>query len=64
MVSSWPVRHPAGHRHHENHLFSRKAVCHPAPEARSAPLFVDGTGLNDDLNGVERPVTFDIRDSG
>ena len=27
----------------------------------SAPLFVDGgTGLNDDLNGVERPVTFDI----
>ena len=31
----------------------------------SAPLFVDGrTGLNDDLNGVERKVTFDIRDSG
>ena len=28
----------------------------------SAPLFVDGrTGLNDDLNGVERPVAFDIR---
>lgn len=27
----------------------------------SAPLFVDpSTGLNDDLNGVERPVTFDI----
>lgn len=27
----------------------------------SAPLFVDGnTGLNDDLNGIERPVTFDI----
>ena len=27
----------------------------------SAPLFVDpGTGLNDDLNGVERPVSFDI----
>lgn len=27
----------------------------------SAPLFVDGkTGLNDDLNGVERPVEFDI----
>ena len=27
----------------------------------SAPLFVDAsTGLNDDLNGVERPVTFDI----
>lgn len=31
----------------------------------SAPLFVDGaTGLNDDLNGVERPVTFDIPDVG
>ena len=31
----------------------------------SAPLFVDGrTGLNDDLNGVERKVTFDIKDSG
>ena len=27
----------------------------------SAPLFVDpATGLNDDLNGVERPVSFDI----
>ncbi len=27
----------------------------------SAPLFVDlSTGLNDDLNGIERPVTFDI----
>lgn len=31
----------------------------------SAPLFVRrGTGLNDDLNGVERPVRFDIRDIG
>ena len=31
----------------------------------SAPLFVEAsTGLNDDLNGVERKVTFDIRDSG
>ena len=29
----------------------------------SAPLFVEvGTGLNDDLNGVERPVQFDCRD--
>ena len=27
----------------------------------TAPLFVDpATGLNDDLNGVERPVDFDI----
>ena len=31
----------------------------------SAPLFVDGgSGLNDDLNGVERPVSFDIPDVG
>ena len=31
----------------------------------SAPLFVDGgSGLHDDLNGVERPVAFDIPDVG
>ncbi len=31
----------------------------------SAPLFVDAsTGLNDDLNGVERPVSFDIPAAG
>ena len=31
----------------------------------SAPLFVDPTsGLNDNLNGVERPVSFDIPDVG
>ena len=31
----------------------------------SAPLFVDpASGLNDDLNGVERPVTFDIPAAG
>jgi len=30
----------------------------------SAPLFVDpSTGLNDDLNGVERPVSFDIAET-
>ncbi len=29
----------------------------------TAPLFVlKGTGINDDLNGVERPVTFPVRD--
>lgn len=29
----------------------------------TAPLFVlSGTGLNDDLNGVERPVTFPVKD--
>ncbi|MDR1748416.1 MAG: aspartate--ammonia ligase [Spirochaetaceae bacterium] len=31
----------------------------------TAPLFVpQGTGLNDDLNGVERAVTFPVRDMG
>ncbi len=31
----------------------------------SAPLFVDSTsGLNDDLNGVERAVAFDIKETG
>ena len=31
----------------------------------SAPLFVDSkSGLNDDLNGVERPVTFDLLSGG
>ncbi|MGI6670593.1 MAG: aspartate--ammonia ligase [Christensenellales bacterium] len=31
----------------------------------SAPLFVEGaSGLNDDLSGVERPVSFDIKDTG
>lgn len=31
----------------------------------SAPLFVDpASGLNDNLNGVERPVSFDIKESG
>ena len=31
----------------------------------TAPLFVlQGLGINDDLNGVERPVTFPIRDMG
>ncbi len=31
----------------------------------SAPLFVEkGTGINDDLNGVERKVEFDMKDGG
>ena len=31
----------------------------------SAPLFVDPTtGLNDDLSGVERPVRFDLKETG
>lgn len=37
-------------------------LCHALNIKRvSAPLFVDpATGLNDDLNGIERPVQFDI----
>ena len=31
----------------------------------SAPLFVEqGSGLNDNLNGVERPVSFDVKSTG
>ncbi|MBQ7726220.1 MAG: aspartate--ammonia ligase, partial [Clostridia bacterium] len=31
----------------------------------TAPLFVKrGNGINDDLNGVERPVDFDIKETG
>lgn len=31
----------------------------------TAPLFVEaGTGINDDLNGVERPVSFTVKDMG
>ena len=31
----------------------------------TAPLFVkSGTGINDDLNGVERPVKFPVKDMG
>mgnify|MGYP000636181137 FL=1 len=31
----------------------------------TAPLFVEtGTGINDDLNGIEKPVSFDVKDLG
>ncbi|MDI6616737.1 MAG: aspartate--ammonia ligase, partial [Syntrophaceae bacterium] len=31
----------------------------------TAPLFVRaGTGINDDLNGIERPVSFNIKEAG
>lgn len=31
----------------------------------TAPLFVmKGTGINDDLNGIERPVTFPVKELG
>lgn len=34
-------------------------------ERVSAPLFVEeASGLNDDLNGVERPVSFDVKQTG
>ena len=34
-------------------------------ERISAPLFVEGnSGINDDLNGVERKVTFDLKETG
>ena len=45
--------------------FSRE-LCDALDLSRvSAPLFVKhGSGLNDDLNGVERPVSFDILETG
>ena len=41
-------------------------LCHALHLKRvSAPLFVDrASGLNDDLNGVERPVSFDMLETG
>ena len=43
-------------------ISSGKCICMaPHLEARGPPLFVmQGSGLNDDLNGVERPVAFDV----
>lgn len=41
--------------------FQRNLVRNFGFERVSAPLFVmSGTGVNDDLNGVERPVSFDV----
>ena len=44
----------------------QKNLCHALNLMRvSAPLFVEGaSGLNDNLNGYERPVSFDIPDVG
>ena len=43
-------------------LFERRLAYHLNLMRVSAPLFVrKDSGLNDNLNGVERPVTFDIR---
>ena len=42
-------------------LFEDKLCAQLSLYRVSAPIFVEtGTGLNDDLNGVERPVSFDI----
>ena len=50
---------------HIKHNF-QKNLCHALNLLRvSAPLFVEeASGLNDNLNGVERPVSFDIPDVG
>ncbi len=46
------------------HNFERKLCAALNLKRASAPLFVDpASGLNDDLNGVERPVVFDIPDT-
>ena len=45
--------------------FERELSNHLNLTRVSAPLFVTGkSGLNDNLNGVERPVAFDISDIG
>lgn len=47
------------------HLFQDKLAAALELKRVSAPLFVDpATGLNDDLNGIERPVSFDIPEIG
>lgn len=47
------------------HLFQDRLSTALNLKRVSAPLFVDpATGLNDDLNGVERPVSFDIAETG
>ncbi|MBQ7163908.1 MAG: aspartate--ammonia ligase [Clostridia bacterium] len=47
------------------HTFEEK-ICYKLNLKRvSAPLFIDpATGANDDLNGYERPVTFEIKETG
>lgn len=45
--------------------FSTKLLKKMDLDAISAPLIVlDGTGINDDLNGIERPVSFPIKAMG
>lgn len=46
-------------------IFQEKLSANLNLKRVSAPLFVDPqTGLNDDLNGVERAVSFDIKETG
>ena len=43
-------------------IFSRELSKHLDLVKVSSPLVIlDGTGINDDLNGIERPVTFPIK---
>ena len=59
-----PVRHAARHWYGQAFV-CRHPVRHTEPVPRVAPLFLEAsTGLNYDLNGVERKVTFDIKESG
>ena len=47
------------------HIFEKKLCAALNLKRVSAPLFVDpNTGLNDDLNGIERAVKFDIKETG
>ena len=47
------------------HIFEEKLCAALNLKRVSAPLFVDpNTGLNDDLNGIERAVKFDIKETG
>lgn len=48
-----------------NNIFQKKLCLALKLKRVTAPIFVDtSTGLNDNLNGIERPVTFDIPDAG
>ena len=47
------------------HLFADTLCATLSLHRVSAPLFLEtNTGLNDDLSGIERKVTFDVRDTG
>ena len=57
-----PARHPDRDQNPQR-LFQGLLALRLHLSRVSAPLFVDpSSGLNDNLNGIERPVTFDIRE--